>query len=60
MDGSVRDTWKIYKNSKINFREVKCEGMNWIELAEDRVQWQTSLDMVMDLRFSSMNNLGIS
>jgi hypothetical protein len=52
MDGSMRNAWKIYKISKMKFREVRCEGMNWIELAEDRIQWQIPLDTVVDLRFS--------
>jgi hypothetical protein len=33
----------------MNFREVRCEGVNWMELAKDRNQGQTSLVTVTDL-----------
>jgi hypothetical protein len=27
-----------------------CEGVNWIHLAQDRVQWWVLVQMVMDFR----------
>jgi hypothetical protein len=27
-------------NTKINFREIGCGGMDWIHLALDRYQWR--------------------
>jgi hypothetical protein len=31
-------------------QEVGCEGMEWIELAEDRDRWRGLLNAVMNLR----------
>jgi hypothetical protein len=33
---------------------MECEGMNWIQLAENWVQCQTLVDNVMNLRVSCM------
>jgi hypothetical protein len=35
--GRPRHRWKY--NIKMDFREVVCGGMDWIELAEDRDGW---------------------
>jgi hypothetical protein len=37
-------------NIKIDFHEVGCEGVDWIELARDRDRWQSSVNAVMNLR----------
>jgi hypothetical protein len=31
-------------------REIGWDGMDWIELAQDRNQWRTLVDAVMNLR----------
>jgi hypothetical protein len=37
-------------NIKIDFREIGWGGMDWIDLAEDRDQWRSSLNTVTNLR----------
>jgi hypothetical protein len=37
-------------NSKMDLREIGIDGVNWIQLAQDRVQWQACVNMVMNLQ----------
>jgi hypothetical protein len=37
-------------NIKVNLREIGCDGMDWIDLAQDREQWRALVNMVMNLR----------
>jgi hypothetical protein len=34
----------------MNPKEIGCEGVDWIYLAEDRDQWQAVVNMVMNLQ----------
>jgi hypothetical protein len=34
----------------VDLQEVGCEGMGWIELAQDRDRWGALLNVVMNLR----------
>jgi hypothetical protein len=36
----------------MNLREIGCDGMDWINLAQDRDQWRTLVNTVMNLRVS--------
>jgi len=36
-------------NIKLDLREKGIDGVNWIQMAEDRVQWQAFVNMVMNL-----------
>jgi hypothetical protein len=36
-------------NIKMDLREIGWGGMDWIDLAQDRDQWRTLVDMVMNL-----------
>jgi hypothetical protein len=37
-------------NIEIDLREIGWDGMDWIELAQDRDQWRAIVNMVMNLR----------
>jgi hypothetical protein len=37
-------------NIKMDFREMGWGGMDWIDLAQDRDQWRTPVNTVMNLR----------
>jgi hypothetical protein len=37
-------------NIKMDLREIGIDGSNWIQLAQDRVQWRAFVNTVMNLR----------
>jgi hypothetical protein len=37
-------------NIKIDLREIGWDGMDWIDLAQDRDQWRAVVNTVMNLR----------
>jgi hypothetical protein len=45
--GRPRRRWE--DNIKMNPRETGIDGLNWIQLAQDRVQWRTFVNTVMKL-----------
>jgi hypothetical protein len=45
--GRPRHRWE--DNIKLNLREIGIDGVNWIQLAQDRVQWQDFVNTVMNL-----------
>ena len=46
--GRPRRGWE--DNIKMDFQEVECGGMEWIELAQDRNRWRALVNAVMNLR----------
>jgi hypothetical protein len=46
--GIPRCRWE--DNIKMDFQEVGCGGMDWIELAQDRDRWRALVNAVMNLR----------
>jgi hypothetical protein len=45
--GRLKHRWE--DNIKMNFKEIGMDGANWIQLAQDRVQWWAFVNMVMNL-----------
>jgi hypothetical protein len=46
----VRHRRRWEDNIKMDVQEVGCEGMDWIELAQDRDRWRALVTVVMNLR----------
>jgi hypothetical protein len=46
--GRARRRW--VGNSKLDLREIRWDGMDGIDLAEDRDQWRALVNTVMNLR----------
>jgi hypothetical protein len=45
--GRPRHRWE--DNIKMDLREIGIDGANWIQLAQERVQWQAFVSMVMNI-----------
>jgi hypothetical protein len=39
-------------NIKVDLQEVGSEGMDWIDLAQDRGRWREFVNVIMNLRVS--------
>jgi len=46
--GRPRRRWEY--NIKMDIQEVGCEGMDWIDLAEDRDRFRALVNAVLNLR----------
>jgi hypothetical protein len=46
--GRPRCRWE--DNIKMDLKEIGIDGSNWIQLAQDRVQWRAFVNTVMNLR----------
>ena len=49
--GNLRETlgYRWEDNIKMDFQEVCCGGMDWIDLAQDRNRWRAVVCAVMNL-----------
>jgi hypothetical protein len=47
--GRPRRRWE--NNITLDLRERWIDGVNWIQLAQERVQWWAFVNTVMNLRF---------
>jgi hypothetical protein len=41
---------RLVDNIKMDLREIGWDGMDWIDLAQDRDQWKALVNAVMNLR----------
>jgi hypothetical protein len=48
LQGRPRRMW--VNNIKMDLREIKWGGMDWVDLAEDSDQWRVLVNTVMNLR----------
>jgi hypothetical protein len=46
--GRPRRRWE--DNIKMDLGEIGIDGANWIQMAQDRIQWRASVKTVMNLR----------
>jgi hypothetical protein len=46
--GRPRHRWE--DNIKLDLREIGIDGVNWIHLAQDRVEWWAFVNMAMNLQ----------
>jgi hypothetical protein len=46
--GRLRRRWE--NNIKMDFQEVGCEDMDWIDVAQGKDRWRTLVNAVMNLR----------
>jgi len=46
--GRPKRKWE--DNVKMNLQDLGCEGMDWIELAQDRDRWRALVNAVMNFR----------
>jgi hypothetical protein len=37
-------------NIKMDLQEVGCEGMDWIDVTQDRERWQERMSVLMNLQ----------
>jgi hypothetical protein len=47
--GRPRHRWE--NKIKMDLRDIAIDRANWIQLAQDRVQWQDFVNMLMNLQF---------
>jgi hypothetical protein len=53
--GRPRRRWE--DNIKMDVREIGIDEANWIQLAQDRVQWRACVNTVMNLRVPSESRI---
>jgi hypothetical protein len=46
--GRLRSRWE--DNTKMDLKVIGIDGANWIQLAQNRVQWRAFVNTVMNLR----------
>lgn len=46
----VRHTYQWESHHKMDTKETVCDGLDWIHLNQDRIQWRTLISTVMNLR----------
>jgi hypothetical protein len=46
--GRARRRW--VDNIKIDLREIGCDGVDWVDLAQGRDHWRALVNTVMNLR----------
>jgi hypothetical protein len=46
----LRPRRRCVDNNKMDLREIGWDGMDWIDLVQDRDQWKALMNTVMNLR----------
>jgi hypothetical protein len=50
MDTKGWNFYDVFEGWKMDLGKIGWDGMNWIDLAQDRDQWKALVNMVMNLR----------
>jgi hypothetical protein len=45
-----RPTRRWVDNIKMDLREIGCDGVDWIDMVQDRDQWRALVNTVLNLR----------
>jgi hypothetical protein len=45
-----RPSHRWVNNLKMDLRKIRWDGMDWIDLAQERERWRALVNMVMNLR----------
>jgi len=53
--GRPRLRWE--DNIKMDLKEVGSDGMDWLDLAQDRDSWRTLVNVVMNLLFHKVRGI---
>ena len=53
--GRPRRIWE--DDIKIDFQEVECAGMDWIEVAQNRNRWRALVNAVMNLGYHKIRGI---
>jgi hypothetical protein len=56
--GKPRCRWE--DNIKMDLRDIGIDGANWIQLAQDRVQWRAFVNTVMNLRVPKESRISLT
>jgi hypothetical protein len=46
--GRPRHRWDV--NIKMDLKEVRCRGMDWFDVGQDRDRWRALVNVVVNLR----------
>jgi hypothetical protein len=41
---------RLVDNIKMDLRDIECDGVDWIDMAQDRDQWRALVNTVLNLR----------
>jgi hypothetical protein len=47
---TVKPRCRWVENNIMDLREIGCDGMDWIDLVQDRDQWRAFVNTIMNLR----------
>jgi hypothetical protein len=49
IEASIVGRCRWVDNIKMDLREIRCDGVDWIDMAQDRDQWRALVNTVLNL-----------